>query len=56
MGLRSSSYITTKTALLADEMVMGDRQEEANPFHWDLVMLNLPGNPSYNHGLPWVSK
>lgn len=56
MGLCSSPYITTKMVLLADEMVTGDRLDVSNPFHWEGVHLNLPGDPHYDPSQPWVAK
>jgi hypothetical protein len=56
MGLRPSSYVTTKCVALADELVFGDRKDPANPFHWSTVRLNLPGEPCYSPTVPWVSK
>ena len=56
MGLRPSPYVTTKCVALADEMVFGDRRNPTNPFHWEQVQLNLPGDPSYSPTAPWVSR
>ena len=36
--------------------VYGDRRDPANPFHWEHVRLNLPGDRKYRSDLPWVMK
>ena len=32
----------------------GDHLEETNPFNWTQVVLNLPGNTTYDPKLPWI--
>jgi hypothetical protein len=56
MGLKPSPYVCIKGQLLATEVVMGDRKDPINPFRWAEVVLNLPGTPKYNPGLPRVWK
>eukprot|EP00985_Skeletonema_marinoi_P005574 scaffold2427_cov153-Skeletonema_marinoi.AAC.3 len=34
----------------------GDRHDHTNPFQWDAVLLNLPGDEGYDPSLPWVMK
>ena len=34
----------------------GHRWDLSNPFHWDHVVLNLPGSRGYRADLPWVMK
>ncbi len=34
----------------------GDPLDLNNPFHFDKVVLNLPGDPSYSPGKPWEYK
>jgi hypothetical protein len=36
--------------------VYGDRRVRSNPFHWDKVVMNLPGSKGYRANLPWVMK
>ena len=63
MGFKSSPYNSIKMALVAEEVIKGDRLDtrvgldgrELNPFQWKTVRLNLPG-PGYDPTLPWVSK
>ena len=38
------------------QLALGDRIDPMNPYQWDHVEMNLPGNPSYNPTRPWVSK
>ena len=55
MGFKSSPYNSIKMALIAEEVIKGDRLEtgvgadgrELNPFHWCSIRLNLPG-PGYD--------
>jgi hypothetical protein len=42
--------------LVAEEVILGDRMDSQNSFRFDEVVVNLPGMPSYQPGLPWVSK
>ena len=56
MGFTSSPYNAVKTALVVEEVAKGDRHDEANPFHWHSIRLNLPGTPGYDPKLSWVSK
>lgn len=53
MGMVSSPYICIKAALLADEVAKGDHLDSTNPFQWQSVTLNLPGEPSYDPRQPW---
>ena len=34
----------------------GDHADRANPFYWECVILNLPGEGGYQPHLPWVMK
>jgi hypothetical protein len=56
MGLKSSPYGCIRMDLLADEVNRGNHLTPSNPFHFNEVRLNLPGDPSYDLTLPWVSK
>lgn len=56
MGLKPSPYFSVKGTYLAEEMVYGDINDPANPFHWDHVQLNLPGSSGYQPHLPWVRR
>ena len=39
-----------------EEFVVGDQKDRKNAFRWDKVILNLPGDDSFNPTLPWVIK
>lgn len=56
MGLKASPYLAAKGMLLALEWILGDTMDPSNVFHWDRVRLNLPGHPTYDPQLPWVSR
>lgn len=56
MGFKSSPYQACQDTLHAEEMLQGDPLDISNPFHFDKVVLNLPGDPLYNLGKPWVYK
>jgi hypothetical protein len=56
MGFRPSPYVTGRMNLWAEEIVRGDPGDLSNVFRWDRIRLNLPGSPSFDPTLPWVSK
>ena len=56
MGAKSSPYQACQGIAVADEIARGKRTDPNNPFRWDRVVLNLPGDPLYNPSKPWVYK
>jgi hypothetical protein len=56
MGLKPSPYGCTRMQLLAEERIRGDMTQPGNPFYFDQIRLNLPGDPSYDPRLPKISK
>jgi hypothetical protein len=56
MGFKPSPYNSIKTAMVVEEVAKGDRHCERNPFQWDHIRLNLPGNANYDPSLSWISK
>ena len=54
MGLRPSPYAAVKGALIARRMILGDRHDPKNPFRWQRVVLNQPGDKGYRAELPWI--
>jgi hypothetical protein len=56
MGFRPSPYLATQQLLKANNYLMGDRRDEANPFHWTRIVLNLPGDPNYDPTRDFVYK
>jgi len=56
MGLRDSPYRSLQWQVRLKLEVYGHRRDLSNPFHWDHVVLNLPGSHGYRADLPWVRK
>ena len=56
MGLTDSPYRSIQWLLRLKMEACGDHTCHANPFHWDRVVLNLPGTRDYRPDLPWVMK
>jgi hypothetical protein len=55
-GFKTSPYIAGQAMLFAEEVIHSSPSDHGNCFHFDEVRLNIPGQPSYNPQLPWVSK
>eukprot|EP00980_Cylindrotheca_fusiformis_P027010 scaffold18391_cov83-Cylindrotheca_fusiformis.AAC.3 len=53
-GLKPSPYNSIRFYYHAEEYVVGDPREPKSPLRWDRVILNLPGNGSFDPRLPWV--
>lgn len=56
MGLLPSPYAAYQAILVARVFLLGDPDGCTNPFRWDEVRLNLPGDGKYNPSVPWVAK
>ncbi|KAL7451691.1 hypothetical protein ACHAXS_000255, partial [Conticribra weissflogii] len=56
MGFAPSPYNSVKMALVAEEVICGDRHDLSNPFHWNKVEVNLPGMVTYNPSRSWCAK
>ena len=56
MGLKISPYSTVRCMMMAEEVVLGRRDDQNNPFRWDRVTLNYPGRADYDPSMPWVYK
>ncbi len=56
MGLRDSLYRSLQWQARLKIEVYGDRRVRTNPFHWEKVVMNLPGSAGYSANLPWVMK
>jgi hypothetical protein len=56
MGLRDSPYRSIQLMIIAKHIAYGNHQDRDNPFHWEEIILNLPGSWSYDPTLPWVFK
>ena len=53
---KPSPYNLVMLMLIAEEVVRGDRFDSSKPFRWDMIELNLPGSPGYDHLKPWIAK
>jgi hypothetical protein len=51
-----SPYNLIKMALIAEEVIRGNRTDPSNPFHWEKVRLNLPGSAAYEPTISWICK
>ncbi|KAL7530331.1 hypothetical protein ACHAXR_005038 [Thalassiosira sp. AJA248-18] len=56
MGLTDSPYRSLQLMIKAKFIAYANREKRCNPFHWEKVILNLPGAKGYNPRLPWVMK
>jgi hypothetical protein len=56
MGMKNSPYACIKGLLLALESIQGDHKDASNPFHFDTVSLNLPGDPEYDPRQPRLQR
>jgi hypothetical protein len=56
MGLKPSPYASVKGALRAKRIILGDPNELGNPFHWEKVCTNMPGDENYVATLPWIHR
>jgi hypothetical protein len=56
MGLTCSPYQSVQTGTRGKQVILGDRTQASNPFHWETIVLNLPGDRSYDPRLPWIYK
>lgn len=56
MGFKPSPYNAIKTAMVVEEVARGNRHCDKNPFQWDHIRLNLPGDVDYDPRVSWISK
>jgi hypothetical protein len=56
MGFKSSPHNSIKMALVAEEVILGDRWAKENPFQWSRIELNLPGLLRYDPSRSWIVK
>ena len=56
MGLKSSPYFAVQSMLIAQEVILGDQEDEENVFHWKELRMNLPGMNNYEPSKAWVCK
>ena len=56
MGFKPSPYVATRQRIVAEDVARGDHLNPSNPYHWTMVVLNLPGMEDYDPTMPWVFK
>ena len=56
MGLRISPYCSCQTVLPAKRLIMGDRREEKNTYHWDHIQEILFFLEDYDANIPMLQK
>jgi hypothetical protein len=56
MGFRPLPYVCTQTFAWGEEIILWDPSVVTNPFYWDEVVLNFPGQENYNLTMPKVYK
>ena len=56
MGFKPCPYNSIKACSFSEDVIRGDMKQSDSPFHWDVIVLNLPGNTNYNPLFPWVYK
>jgi hypothetical protein len=56
MGGTFSPYQTGKGMGRAQELIIGDPNDDQNVYQWKEVRLNLPGSPYCDPSLAWVAK
>ena len=55
MGLKCLPYHAIRAMMFAIEFLKGNPNDNHNPFQFDSVNLNLPGDENYNPSKPWFS-
>ena len=56
MGLKPSPYMAIRFYYWAEEFARGNQSDPNNMLRWDLVVLNLPGDPAFDPSKPHVYK
>jgi hypothetical protein len=56
MGLKPSLYASVKGDLRAKRIILGNRRDQSNPFHWEKVYANMPGDEGYGATMSWIQK
>ena len=56
MGLKPLPYASIQGGLRAKRIVMGDRKDRSNPYHWEHIAENLPFAADYVASLPRLRK
>jgi hypothetical protein len=56
IGLRPSPYMAIRFYYWAEEFARGNPRDKESHLRWDEVVLNLPGDPSFDPAMPRVYK
>ena len=56
MGFRTSLYFTTRDMKRLEPHIKGNRFNQENVFSWNQVVMNLPGDKTYDPSKPRVYK
>jgi len=56
MGMCPAPYQATRAVTVLKRELYRNRRNKDDPFHWDSVLLNLPGTDGYEPHLPWIYK
>ena len=56
MGLSSSPFNSIQSIMIAKNIIIGDRKDAKNPFHWNEPEKNLPFSESHKASLPQLRK
>ena len=52
MGMCPSPWVNIRLLMWMMEFVIGNHKDLSNPFRWDRVMMNFPGDANYYFGMP----
>jgi len=55
-GQTDSPWRSIQMSVKGKQLAYGDGTDPLNPYHWEKVHLNLPGDAKYDATQPWVSK
>ncbi|KAL7576168.1 hypothetical protein ACA910_004823 [Epithemia clementina (nom. ined.)] len=56
MGLTTPPYQATQAAQRVKRLALGNRLDPQNVFRWHKVVLNLPGDETYDPSVSWVRR
>jgi hypothetical protein len=56
MGFRPCPFINIQAFVWLEENIFGNRNDLDNVFHWESLMMNLPGSSTHDTRKPWVYK
>jgi hypothetical protein len=56
MRFTPSPFYAMRFYYWADDFVKGNRRDKENPLRWDVIKLNIAGDPSFDPTFPEVMK